>query len=155
MIGNKIYPVTEYTMFFDGCSKSNPGEAGIGAVIYNNSLEEIAVVSKGIGIHSNNEAEYMALIEGLQTLLHRGIRNVLVFGDSQLVINQVTKVYKVKSENLIPLYNQAQELIKQFNYIEFKHILRSKNKRADQLANIGLKNILINNILINNMIIIK
>ncbi len=145
MIGNKIYPVTEYTMFFDGCSKNNPGEAGIGVAIYNNYLEEIAVISKGIGIHSNNEAEYMALIEGLQTLLYRGIKNVLVFGDSQLVINQVTKVYKVKSENLIILYNQVQELIKQFDYIEFKHVLRDKNKRADELANIGLKNKLLTN----------
>lgn len=140
MLSNKIYPVTEYTMFFDGCSKNNPGDAGIGVVIYNASLEEIAVISKSIGIHSNNESEYMALIEGLTALLFRGIKSVIVFGDSQLVINQVTKVYKVKSENLIPLYNQVQELLTQFEYIEIKHVLRNKNKRADQLANIGLKN---------------
>uniref|UniRef100_A0A6C0IVH7 RNase H type-1 domain-containing protein n=1 Tax=viral metagenome TaxID=1070528 RepID=A0A6C0IVH7_9ZZZZ len=140
MNNNKIYPVTEYTMFFDGCSKSNPGEAGIGAVVYNSSLEEIIVVSKAIGVKTNNESEYMALIEGLRSLLFRSIKNVIVFGDSQLVINQVTKIYKVKSENLLPLYNQVQELLKQFDYIEFKHVLRNKNKRADELANIGLKN---------------
>jgi ribonuclease HI len=137
---NKIYPTTEYTMFFDGCSKNNPGEAGIGVVVYNSNYEEIAIVSQSIGIRSNNEAEYIALIEGLKTLVIRGIKSVTVFGDSQLVIKQVTKEYKVKSEKLIPLYNKTQELLKQFEYIEFNHILRNKNKRADQLANIALSN---------------
>jgi ribonuclease HI len=140
MYTNKIYPTTEYTMFFDGCSKSNPGEAGIGVVVYNSNWEEIAIISRSIGIHSNNEAEYMALIEGLKTLIIRGIKSVAVFGDSQLVIKQAKKEYKVKSENLIPLYNLIQELIHSFEYIEFNHILRNKNKRADQLANIALSN---------------
>lgn len=137
---NKIYPTTEYTMFFDGCSKSNPGEAGIGVVVYNSNCEEIVIISQSIGIKTNNEAEYMALIEGLKTLIMRGIKKVIIFGDSQLVIKQVKKEYKVKSENLIPLYNLVQELVTSFEYIEFNHILRNKNKRADQLANIALTN---------------
>jgi len=134
----KIYPLTPYTMYFDGCSKNNPGEAGIGVVVYNSNLEEIIVINKAIGIKTNNEAEYMALIEGLLALIMHGITSVTIFGDSQLVINQVTNKYKVKSDNLIPLYNEVKELIKKFDYIEFMHILRNKNKRADQLANTSL-----------------
>ncbi len=140
MYKNKIYPLTQYSMYFDGCSKNNPGEAGIGVVVYNSEQEEIIIISQYIGIKTNNEAEYIALIEGLKTLLIRGIKTVTIFGDSQLVIKQVINEYKVKSINLVPLYRQVQELIKNFDYIEFKHILRDKNKRADELANIGLLN---------------
>jgi ribonuclease HI len=140
MLNPKIYPLTPYTMYFDGCSKNNPGEAGIGVVVYNSNFEEIIVLQQAIGIKTNNEAEYMALIEGLLALTIYGIKSVTIFGDSQLVINQVTKKYKVKSENLIPLYNEVQELIKRFDYIEFTHILRNKNKRADYLANNSILN---------------
>lgn len=138
MLNPKIYPLTPYTMYFDGCSKNNPGEAGIGIVVYNSNFEEIIVIKKAIGIKTNNEAEYMALIEGLLALIMYGIKTVTIFGDSQLVINQVTNKYKVKSDNLLLLYNQVQELIKRFDYIEFTHILRNKNKRADYLANTSL-----------------
>jgi ribonuclease HI len=140
MYKNKIYPLTQYSMYFDGCSKNNPGEAGIGIVVYNSEQEEIIIISQYIGIKTNNEAEYIALIEGLKSLLIREIKTVTIFGDSQLVIKQVTGEYKVKSINLVSLYRQVQELIKNFDYIEFKHILRDKNKRADELANIGLLN---------------
>jgi ribonuclease HI len=135
MYKNKIYPLTQCTMYFDGCSKNNPGEAGIGVVVYNSNQEEIIIISQYIGIKTNNEAEYIALIEGLKSLVIRGIKTVTIFGDSQLVIKQVTGEYKVKSDNLLLLYKQVKDLIRNFDYIEFNHILRNKNKIADNLAN--------------------
>ena len=135
---NKIYPTCDYVMYFDGCSKGNPGHAGIGAVIYQNA-DELWGASQYIGdTKTNNQAEYSALIFGLQSAIDHNIKELLVYGDSQLVINQMNNIYKVKHPYLIILYNQAKELTKQFNYIEFKHILRNKNNRADELANLGI-----------------
>jgi len=135
---NKIYPTCDYVMYFDGCSKGNPGPAGIGAVIYHHA-DEIWGASQYIGDKkTNNQAEYSALIFGLQRAINDNIKELLVYGDSQLVINQMNNVYKVKHPLLLELYNLAKELTKQFNYIEFKHILRIKNQRADELANVPI-----------------
>lgn len=134
----KIYPTTPYTMNFDGCSKGNPGFAGIGAVIYKNE-EEIWSGSKFIGVKTNNFSEYSALIFGLTKAIEMGIEILNVQGDSLLVINQVSGIYKVKSEDLLPLYEKVNELKKQFKLIEFYHVYREKNKRADELSNIALE----------------
>jgi ribonuclease HI len=131
-------------MYFDGCSKGNPGPAGIGAVIYQHA-DELWGGSQYIGDKkTNNQAEYSALIFGLQHAIDHNIKEMLVYGDSQLVINQMNNVYKVKHPFLIFLYNQARELTTQFNYIEFKHILRNKNQRADELANLAIAEFLLN-----------
>ena len=138
IISNKIYPTCDYVMYFDGCSKGNPGHAGIGAVIYHHA-DELWGASQYIGDKkTNNQAEYSALIFGLQSAIDHNIKELLVYGDSQLVINQMNNVYKVKHPYLLILYNQAKELKTQFNYIEFKHVLRNKNQRADELANLGI-----------------
>ena len=131
--------VTEivYKMYFDGCSKNNPGDAGIGIVIYKND-EEIVAECDYIGIKTNNEAEYNALILGLELAIENGIKILAVYGDSLLVINQMTNKYSVKNESLIRLYLKATELTKQFDYISFQHVYRKDNKRADYLSNVGL-----------------
>lgn len=134
----KIYPISPYTMNFDGCSKGNPGFAGIGAVIYKNG-EEIWSGSKFIGVKTNNFSEYSALIFGLERAISMGIDHLNVLGDSLLVINQVNGVYKVKSEDLKDLYDEVINLKKQFKNIEFNHVYREKNKRADELSNIALE----------------
>jgi ribonuclease HI len=136
----KDYAVTiskpEYLLQFDGCSKGNPGFAGAGAVIYNYE-KEIWGESRFIGAKStNNEAEYNGLIMGLKKALELGITNLEVEGDSLLVIKQMTGEYKVKSETLYKLYDQAKTLEKQFENINFEHIYRNKNKRADELSNL-------------------
>ena len=136
----KIYPSCEYTLNFDGCSKGNPGYAGIGIVIYKNG-EEIHCASKFIGIKTNNQSEYAAVIFGLEEALRLNIRQISILGDSLLVINQITGVYKVKTEHLLELYRKAIELKGQFQYIEFNHVLRDQNKRADKLSNIALLDI--------------
>lgn len=134
----KVYPETDYKLKFDGCSKSNPGLAGAGAVIYRFD-KEIASKIEFVGIDkTNNFAEYRGLIIGLKQSIEMGIKNIAVEGDSLLIINQMNGVYKVKSDNLIELHNEAKELIKQFDKISFKHIYRENNRRADELSNIAI-----------------
>lgn len=136
---SKVYPTTEFVLYFDGCSKGNPGPAGIGAVIYKNT-EEYWHDCKYLGPkQTNNEAEYSALILGLQAAIKLDIKTLSVCGDSLLVINQVNKIYKVKNPNLSDLYEQVLNLIKQFTYIDFNHVYRKENKRADQLSNLALE----------------
>jgi ribonuclease HI len=131
-------PEIEYKLQFDGCSKSNPGIAGAGAVIYKFN-EEISNKIKFVGNNAtNNTAEYVGLIIGLKEAISLGIKNIIVEGDSMLVIKQMKGEYKVKSNNLIDLYNEAKELSKNFEYISFNHVYRENNKRADELSNLAI-----------------
>jgi ribonuclease HI len=133
----KVYPIAAHILNFDGCSKGNPGFAGIGAVIYKDK-EEIWCGSKFIGVKTNNYSEYSALIFGLKQAIIMGIDHLNVLGDSLLVINQVNGVYKVKSEDLRELHEEVNDLKKHFKFIEFNHVYRENNKRADELSNIAL-----------------
>jgi ribonuclease HI len=136
----KIYPSAEYTLNFDGASKGNPGLSGAGMVIYKNG-EEIWSSHKFIGCKTNNQAEYSALIFGLEGALKLGIKTLSVLGDSLLVINQVNGIYKVKSGFLLPLHKEVLTLKSKFDLIEFNHVYRDNNKRADELSNLAFENI--------------
>jgi ribonuclease HI len=138
----KIFPEFDYKMKFDGCSKGNPGLAGAGAVIYHFD-KEIWAEHFFVGeIFTNNHAEYAGLILGLQQAKALGIKHLKVEGDSLLVINQMKGLYKCKSINLIELYEKSRELESHFETIEYEHIYRNKNKRADELSNIAIENYL-------------
>ena len=134
----KIHPTCEYVLNFDGCSKGNPGPAGIGAVISKSGSEEWCGC-QFIGNKTNNQSEYSALILGLKEALSRNIKQLQVYGDSLLVINQVTGQFKVKNVQLQELYKEAINLIGKFDYIVFNHVYREFNKRADQLSNLALE----------------
>jgi len=134
----KIHPTCEYVLNFDGCSKGNPGPAGIGAVISKSGSEEWCGC-QFIGNKTNNQSEYSALILGLKEALSRDIKQLQVYGDSLLVINQVTGQFKVKNILLQELYKEAINLIAKFDYIVFNHVYRDFNKRADQLSNLALE----------------
>jgi ribonuclease HI len=134
----KIHPTCEYVLNFDGCSKGNPGPAGIGAVISKSGSEEWCGC-QFIGNKTNNQSEYSALILGLKEALSRNIKQLQVYGDSLLVINQVTGQFKVKNVQLQELYKEALSLITKFDYIVFNHVYREFNKRADQLSNLALE----------------
>ena len=133
----KVFPSCEYIMNFDGASKGNPGLSGAGAVIYKNG-NEIWSSCKFVGIKTNNQSEYSALILGLKGALLLGITNLSVLGDSLLVINQVNGIYKVKSSSIFDLYEEVLELKTQFDFVEFNHVYRNYNKRADELSNLAL-----------------
>ena len=135
----KVAPHVLFKMKFDGCSKGNPGLAGAGAVISKND-DEIWSDSFFVGEKfTNNHAEYSGLILGLQQAIEFDIRHLIVEGDSLLVINQMKGLYKCESNNIIELYNRAKKLSELFETINFVHILRNKNKRADELANFAVK----------------
>ena len=127
-----------YELFFDGGCNPNPGKGGAGAVIYKNGIE-IWGDSIFVGYNeTNNTSEYSGLIFGLTETINRGIKRIIVKGDSQLVIKQMRNEYKVKSDNLIKLNREAINLIKNVKVIEFLHVYRDNNKRADELANEGI-----------------
>lgn len=138
---NKIFPKLEYLLKFDGCSKGNPGVAACGAVLYQNNIE-IWSGSKFLGYNeTNNYAEYMGLIFGLQKAVDLNIKELDVEGDSLIVIKQMNGQYKVKSSNISELHKLAVEFKNKFNIITFNHVYRENNKRADELCNIEIENL--------------
>ena len=126
-----------YQLYCDGASRSNPGDASIGISILLDG-KEVHTISKKIGIATNNEAEYQALIDGLNYCVDNSIKEIQVFLDSNLVVEQVNKNFKVKAGNLKVLNSKVDDLIHEFNFIEINHVYREENKRADQLANMAL-----------------
>jgi len=136
----------KYTLFFDGCSKGNPGKAGAGAVLYRTDprkaeLIEIWSYSEFVGAtQTNNYAEYMGLILGLAEAVRKCLPNLLVKGDSLLVIKQMQGEYQVNAPHLQPLYQRACVLAKNIGSVEFQHVYRTANKRADALSNEALIN---------------
>jgi len=134
--------VDEYVLFFDGCSKGNPGLAGAGAVIYKNGTE-IYNESIFVGLkETNNKAEYTGLLIGLTEAIRRNIKTLKVKGDSELVIKQMKGQYKVSSPNIQGIYQDAKKLQKQFHKISFEHVYREHNKRADELSNQGIEKLI-------------
>lgn len=94
----------------------------------------IAEKASFIGNATNNFAEYVALIEGIKTVLKKGIREIEIFSDSELLVRQMTGVYKIKSEALRKLAIEAYSYLRKLEKYSFKHIEREKNSYADKLA---------------------
>lgn len=133
---------------FDGACRGNPSNVlGLGCIIKNNNktktLEEgsynYPCTNENGG--TNNEAEYLSLIKGLELALQSDMNALHIEGDSSLIINQMNGTNKVNAKNLIPLHKQAKELERKFHYIDYKHIKREFNKDADKLANKALDTI--------------
>lgn len=130
-------------IFTDGGSRGNPGPAAIGYVIYRHA-EVLYRDKKFIGNQTNNFAEYTALIESLNYCVNNNlnIEDIEYYLDSQLVVNQLNGIYRVKDENIKKLFITVQTLLKTFKQISFSHIPREKNKEADKLVNEALDNCL-------------
>ena len=126
-----------YKIYCDGASRSNPGEASIGISIQN-AEQEVDTIAKKIGVATNNVAEYEGLRTALDYCDKNNLKNVQIYLDSLLVVQQVNGKYKVKSKNLKDLYNQCTDLIEKIDNLEIHHVPREQNKRADELANIAL-----------------
>jgi ribonuclease HI len=124
----------ELTIYTDGASRNNPGEAGAGVFIMQDGalLEQI---SQYLGTTTNNIAEYTAAITGLERAVQLGASSVKLFADSELLVKQINGLYKVKNEGLMPLHARAKELIAKIGIVEVQYIPRAKNKEADALAN--------------------
>src|SRR5438045_9228715 len=102
------------TLQFDGGSRGNPGPAGIGVVLRAADGTPLVTLGRYIGKATNNVAEYTALITALEEAKKLGARRVRIRGDSELVVRQMTGVYRVKHPDLIPLFRRAQELFESF-----------------------------------------
>ena len=128
----------KYKGFFDGASAGNPGKMGTGFVIFNEKDDVIIEGSEYIGVGTNNEAEYQALISLLEFAVENKIETLEVFGDSKLVIEQVLGRWKVKAENLKPFAKIAQNLFSKVPNISINWIGRDFNTFADKLSKKGV-----------------
>lgn len=126
-------------IYSDGASKGNPGDAGIGVVISDADGKVLREVADYIGKQTNNVAEYAALIRGLKEAADLGATQVEIRTDSELLARQLTGVYKVKAPNLIPLFEELISLLRVFERASVTHVMREGNKRADKLANEGIR----------------
>lgn len=126
------------TLEFDGGSRGNPGPAGVGVVVRAADGTPLVTLGRFIGRATNNVAEYTALITALQEAKKLNAKSVAIRGDSELIIRQMLGQYRVKSPDLIPLYEEAQHLYHQFDHATISHNLRHKNELADRLANLAM-----------------
>jgi ribonuclease HI len=122
-------------IYTDGGARGNPGPAGIGAAIYDEQKHIVAEVSDFLGIATNNQAEYKAVIAALHKAKILGADEIDFFLDSELVVKQLKREYKVKNKDLAPLFLQIHNLSMSFKKLTYTHVRREYNKEADRLAN--------------------
>ncbi len=119
----------------DGGARGNPGPAGIGVVLNDAEGNRLSEISQYLGETTNNQAEYRALIAGLERAKELSAVEVDCYLDSELVVKQLNRQYKVKNADLAPLFLQVHNLSLSFKNIKFIHVRRELNKEADKLAN--------------------
>jgi ribonuclease HI len=127
-----------WKLFADGASRGNPGPAAAGFVLDAPDGRPAAAGGIALGAATNNVAEYRALVAGLARALELGVTAIDVRMDSELVVRQMTGVYRVKNEGLKPLYAEAQALSRRFARFHIRHVPREQNARADAEANRAL-----------------
>jgi ribonuclease HI len=125
-------------VYTDGASRGNPGPAGVGVVIEDDRGMRLRGLHRWLGVTTNNEAEYQALIEGLKAVADWKPDRVELYLDSKLVVEQMNGRYRVKSAELAPLYKRASDLVQQLPEVKISHVDREKNKGADALANMAI-----------------
>jgi ribonuclease HI len=129
-------PPTHYLhAHIDGGARGNPGPAGYGVVLQDESGRKVAALSEYLGHQTNNFAEYQGLIAALEYALKRGPKALKVISDSELLVRQIKGIYKVKNATLQDLHARAQELIAKLEWFSIGHALREQNREADRLAN--------------------
>jgi ribonuclease HI len=122
-------------LFADGGSRGNPGPAAGGAVILAEDGETLAEAGSFLGVATNNVAEWHGLLAGLEAALELGVEDLAVRLDSELVVRQLTGVYRVKHADLIPLHRKAQGLLRRFRSVDIAHVRRKDNAAADAVVN--------------------
>jgi ribonuclease HI len=119
----------------DGGARGNPGPAGYGVVIKDESGRKVAALSEYLGHQTNNFAEYQGLIAALEYAIEHGPKALKVISDSELLVRQIKGIYKVKNAVLQDLHGRAQELTAQLDWFSIGHAFREQNQEADRLAN--------------------
>lgn len=128
-------PENYLVAYIDGGARGNPGPAGFGVLVTDQSGDRLAGLSEYLGHQTNNFAEYSGLLAALKFAVGHPSRALKVISDSELLVKQIRGEYKVKNPVLQELHRQAKSLIAQLNWFSIQHVLREKNREADRLAN--------------------
>lgn len=128
----------KFIIHTDGGARGNPGPSAVGVVIDNEAGENICEISKYIGEATNNQAEYTAVVEALKKAKELQADELHFFLDSELVVKQLNREYKIKDQDLAALFLKIYNLSMYFKKVYYKYIPRELNKQADKLVNIAL-----------------
>ena len=128
----------ELVINVDGGARGNPGPAGYGAFVRDGAGNTVMELSEFIGIATNNVAEYRGLLAGLEYAKSQRAQVVKVYSDSELVVKQVKGIYKVKSPDLKPLFDQVLRTAASLPKFSIHHVPRDRNSEADRLANLAM-----------------
>ena len=126
------------TAYIDGGARGNPGPAGYGVRVEDADGNLVEELHGGLGVATNNVAEYNGLLAALKWAVDHGEQDVLIRADSELLVKQMRGEYKVKHPGLQPLYVRARLLVMALGDVRFEHVRREKNKEADRLSNLGM-----------------
>ena len=126
------------TAYIDGGSRGNPGPAGYGVQIVDESGTVVAELYGALDNTTNNVAEYNGLLAALAWAVDQGHRALHIRSDSELLVKQLRGEYRVKNPGLQPLYQDARALIGRIGRVSFEHVRREFNKEADRLANLAM-----------------
>ena len=129
-----------YTANIDGAARGNPGPASYGVVLRRPDGKPLESLGKYIGRQTNNVAEYYALIAALDYAAANGIKRLRVYSDSQLIVNQIKGIYKVKHPDLRPLHERAKKQAATLEAFAIQYVPREQNRSADAAANAALDN---------------
>lgn len=140
-----LITLSKIKVYTDGASRGNPGESGIGIIIYDSTGAVLKTWNEYTGKSTNNQAEYNALLKSLELIKelkqNHEITFIEFYADSQLMVRQINLEYKVKDAGLVPLFKKAQAELNSLKIPHtIKHIERKLNKEADKLANMGIDN---------------
>lgn len=122
----------------DGASRGNPGPAGIGVQICDDDGTVVAEIARGLGVATNNQAEYTAVLEGLKRSLELGATEVTVRSDSRLLVEQLSGRFRVKNPTLRRLHKEVRDVAAGLGRVRYEHVPRERNTEADRLANEGV-----------------
>jgi ribonuclease HI len=131
-------PEHHLTAYSDGGARGNPGPAGYGVVVQDETGKKVAALSEYLGNQTNNVAEYQGLIAAIEYAVENGHKALKVISDSELLVRQIKGSYKVKNSTLRELHGRATDLIAQLDWFSIGHVLRGHNQEADDLANAAM-----------------
>ncbi len=135
---SEICHYEELYLYTDGASRGNPGPAGAGYLIKDIRGHTVNQGYQFLGVTTNNVAEYRALLLGLEKVEEYQPSRIHIFLDSELVVQQVAGIYKVRDEKLKPLYERVIQKLENYSFWEIQHISRQENTVADNLANFAI-----------------
>ncbi len=128
----------EIIAYIDGGSRGNPGPAAAGFILSDSDGNQIQAKAFFLGQATNNVAEYTAFVKALEAIKQIGAKQLIVYSDSELLVKQINGEYRLKSEQIRPLFRQAIDLLSELENWKVQHIAREKNKQADKLVNQAL-----------------